>query len=80
MTTLERIQAILRDVLNEPGLEITRDSSAQTVRGWDSLAHVDILWNVEQEFKVRFPLGEIQNLKNVGELVDLVDRKVAAKG
>jgi acyl carrier protein len=80
MTTLERIQAILRDVLNEPELTVTRESSARTVQGWDSLAHIDILLNVEHEFKVRFALGEMQDLKNVGDLADLVDRKAAAKG
>jgi acyl carrier protein len=76
---LNRVQDILRDVLQQPDLHINRDSSANTVKGWDSLAHVDILWNVEHEFSVRFALGEVQDLKSVGGLVDLVEQKVAAK-
>lgn len=76
---LTRVQDILRDVLQQPDLRITRDSSANTVKGWDSLAHVDILWNVEQEFSVRFALGEVQDLKNVGGLLDLLEQKIAAK-
>lgn len=76
---LDRVQEILRDVLQQPKLVITRESSANTVEGWDSLAHVDILWNIEHEFSVRFALGEVQGLKNVGGLVDLLEQKIAAK-
>jgi acyl carrier protein len=60
---LERIQDILRDVL----------------QGWDSFSHVNIIWNVEQEFSVRFALGELQDLKDVGGLVDLVAQKLATR-
>jgi acyl carrier protein len=77
---LGRVQDVLRDVLQQPNLVITRESSAASVKGWDSLAHVDFIWNVQHEFSVRFALGELQDLKNVGHLVDLVAQKVAAKG
>jgi acyl carrier protein len=76
---LNRVQEILRDVLQQPSLIITRESSAKTVTGWDSLAHVDILWNVEHDFSVRFALGEVQDLKNIGDMVDLLERKIAKK-
>jgi acyl carrier protein len=76
---LDRVQEILRDVLQQPDLIVNRESSANNVRGWDSLAHVDIIWNVEHEFSVRFALGELQDLKNVGGLVDLLEDKIAAK-
>lgn len=79
MDTLKRLQEILRDVLQEPDLIITRESTATNVAGWDSVAHVDILWNVEHEFAVRFALGEVQDLKNIGGLVDLLEKKIAAK-
>jgi acyl carrier protein len=76
---LDRVQEILRDVLQQPNLVISRETMAAGVNGWDSLAHVDVLWNVEQEFSVRFALGEVQDLKNVGNLVDLVEEKLVAK-
>jgi acyl carrier protein len=76
---LERVQAIVRDVLQQPDLLITRASRADAIQGWDSLAHVDIIWNVEHEFLVKFALGQLQDLKDVGELVDLLEQKLAAK-
>jgi len=76
---IDRLQEIFRDVLRQPGLILTRDSNATNVKGWDSLAHVDLLWNIEHEFSVRFALGETQDLKNVGDLMDLIEKKTAGK-
>lgn len=75
----DRLQPIFRDVLQQPDLILARESSANTVEGWDSLSHVNLVWSVEHEFGVRFALGELQDLKNVGELVDLLQRKLEKK-
>jgi acyl carrier protein len=60
-------------------LEVRRDSTAQTVEGWDSLAHVSLIDAVEQEFRVRFALGELEELKNVGDMVDLIAKKLSQR-
>jgi acyl carrier protein len=31
---------------------------------------------IEQEFAVRFALGELETLKNVGEMIDLIQSKL----
>jgi acyl carrier protein len=72
---IERIQAILRDVLDLDDLSIGRATSAPEVEGWDSLAHINIIVAMEKDFGVRFALGELEELKNVGDMVDLVHIK-----
>jgi acyl carrier protein len=76
---LEALQPIFRDVLDNPNLVITRESSASTVDDWDSLAHVNLVTVIEGQYKVKFALGELQDLKNVGDLIDLLQAKLAAK-
>jgi acyl carrier protein len=76
---LAALQPIFRDVLDDPNLQINRGSNAATVRGWDSLAHINLISAIEQEFSVRFALGELEELKNVGDMIDLIERKLAAK-
>jgi acyl carrier protein len=76
---LAQLQPIFEDVLDQPGLVITRQSNAQTVEDWDSLAHVNIVTAVQKHFKVTFALSELQHLKNVGDMVDLIQAKLAAK-
>ena len=74
---LERLQPIFRDVLDDPALVVTRASNGHTVAGWDSLAHINLVSAIEQEFGIRFALGELQQLKDVGDMLDLMARKLA---
>jgi len=76
---LPEVQEIFRDVLDEPNLVLTRHSNAETVPDWDSLAHVNLITAIEKRYKVKFALGELQGLKHVGDLLDLLAQKLAAK-
>lgn len=75
MSTLLQIQDILRDVFLDDELEITNDTQAGEVDGWDSLSHVTVIMKVEKTFGVRFRVSEVAELENVGQLVDLVERE-----
>jgi len=73
---LSKLQPIFHDVLDDQSISVVRESSAETIEGWDSLAHINLVASVEQEFGLRFALGELQSLKNVGEMVDLMQVKL----
>ena len=72
---LEQLQPIFQDVLDLPDLVLTRESNASTVEDWDSLAHVNLVTAIERHFKIKIALGELQELKNVGDMVDLIKAK-----
>jgi len=72
---LAELQPIFEEALDEPGLSVTRESNATNTPNWDSLAYISIIEMVSHHFKVRFALAELQDLKNVGDLVDLVVAK-----
>ncbi len=76
---LEELQAIFRDVFDQPDLVITRESNASTVEDWDSLTHVNLVTAIEKRYKVKFALGELQDLKDVGDLADLLTKKLASR-
>jgi len=76
---LEQLQPIFQDILDQPDLVVTRESNAQNVEDWDSLAHINLVTAIEKHFKIKFALGELQELKNVGEMIDLIRVKLAAK-
>jgi acyl carrier protein len=76
---LESLRSIFQDVFDNPDLHIDRSSDALSVPGWDSLAHINLVAAIEQKFKIRFALGELEQLKNVGEMLDLMERKINSK-
>jgi acyl carrier protein len=69
------IQELFRSVFDRPELMITRESNANSVEGWDSLMHISLVTAIEHKYKIKFKLGELQDLKHVGDLVDLVQEK-----
>jgi acyl carrier protein len=76
---LPEVQEIFRDVLDEPDLVLTRQSNAESVPEWDSLAHINLITAIERQYKVKFALGELQEMKHMGDLLDILARKIAAK-
>ena len=73
---MESIQPIFRDIFEDDDLIISRATSAETIEEWDSLAHINLVTSIEQEFGIRFALGELESLQNVGEMVDLIMQKL----
>jgi len=76
---LSQLEPIFRDILDNSRLNLTRESNASNVAGWDSLAHINLISAIEQQFGISFTLGELQELKNVGEMIDLMERKLAIR-
>ena len=76
---LAELQAIFRDVLDQPDLVITPESSARTVEDWDSFAHIVVVRAVENHFDIKFALNEVGNLQNVGDFVNLIQTRMVAK-
>jgi acyl carrier protein len=52
---------------DQPDLVLTPESNANNVEDWDSLAHINLVSAIEKHYKIKFALGELQELKNVGE-------------
>ena len=73
--TLARLTEVFHDVFDDDDIALTRDTTAADIEAWDSLMHVTLMLRVEAAFKVRFNAGDVTGLKNVGQLVDLIDAR-----
>jgi acyl carrier protein len=74
----ERLTRILRDVFDDETITATPDLSAEGVAGWDSLAHLRVMLNVEEAFHVSFAASQMAGLRNIGELASLIESKLPA--
>ena len=75
----ETINDVFRGVLEDDSLNLTPDMTADDVDGWDSMNHIFIVVELEKRLGVKFHAAEMEELKNVGELVDLVKQKLSQK-
>lgn len=69
------LQIIFRNTLNIPDLEITEELSADHIPAWDSLSHLVLISDVEAFFDVKFRLKELISMRNVGDMIALIEAK-----
>ena len=68
---------VFRAVFDDDTIVLRPDLSAKDVPDWDSLTHIRLLFSIEREFRVKFTVTEVGELKNVGELIALIQSKTA---
>jgi acyl carrier protein len=73
MDIYARLSSLFQDVLDDDDIALKPETTAKDVAGWDSLSHIRLILAVEKEFAVKFSVTEITGLKNVGDLVTLIE-------
>lgn len=77
--TLEGLTKVFRKVLKQAEIIITPATTATDLERWDSLHNMIIMNQLEKEFDIKIEMGEVINLKNVGEIGELIEKKLALK-
>ena len=72
----DRLLGVFKDVFDDRRIKIDDTTTSKDIIGWDSLAHIQLIDAVQDEFSLEFAVEDAANLKNVGELVDLIQRLV----
>ena len=75
---LEKLTAIFRENFDDDTIVVTEETTASDIDEWDSLEHVNLMAKIEKEFNVKFELREMLALKDVGEMVNLLEKKIGA--
>lgn len=73
--TFEKVKKLLADQLNISADKIKETSKVIDDLGADSLDVVEMLMTLEDEFNVTVTDEESVNLKTVGDIVKLIDKK-----
>ena len=73
---LKGVNQVFIDVLDNPEILLTSETTANDVGEWDSLSHIHLIVAIERHYKIRFSSKEIQSFKNVGELCDCIEKKL----
>ncbi|MCI2047151.1 MAG: acyl carrier protein [Faecalibacterium sp.] len=73
-TIFDAVQQIFRDNFDDDTLVLTRETCADDIEDWDSLEQINLLTAIEKKFSLKFKLEDVRGLKNVGDLLDLIER------
>ncbi len=72
----ETLREIFEDVFDQE-VELSDDTTAEDVPGWDSLRHITLISAIEDEFEIKFDMKAVRELKNVGAMVDMLEELTA---
>lgn len=73
---LTKIEEVLSQVLDAEDLRLLENTTADTVKDWDSINHVRLLVGLERELGLQFETDEVNSVRNVGELIDVIQQKL----
>ncbi len=68
----ERLDEVFQDVFDDDTLSVSPETTAADIEDWDSLSHITLIAAVEDEFRMKFSMKEVVEMKNVGEMVNLI--------
>lgn len=69
----ERLNGVFREVFDDDSITVTDTTTAADIDGWDSLMHITLISAVEDEFGISFQMKEVVKMKNVGDMVDVIE-------
>jgi acyl carrier protein len=72
------VRAIIAETFNVASSDITDDTVADDVDGWDSLAHTVLMVRLQKKLRVAIPEHVAANVQTVGELIEALRRLSAA--
>ena len=72
----DKLAIIFKNVFNNPDIQITDELTANDVANWDSLSHMILIGEVEKKLGISFKLKELNKMKNVGNMMDIILTKL----
>ena len=73
----ERISVMLKEQLNQDDLEISLETDLQDELGVDSIALMEFIISLEDEYHLDIPDEEVENMESLGQMVDYLYQKLA---
>ena len=68
----ETLNGVSQDVFDDESITVNEATTAEDIDDWDSLEHINLIAAVEQEFGMKFSMGQVVTMKNVGEMADII--------
>lgn len=70
-----KLNEVFSDVFDED-IVVTDETTAADIEDWDSLTHITLISEVEDTFGIHFSMNAVLSMKNVGEMVDAIEKNI----
>jgi acyl carrier protein len=73
---VSKLTEVFRKIFNNDTLVLSDELTANDVDHWDSLSHMLLISEIEHSFSVKFKLKELNKMRNVGDMIDIIISKL----
>ncbi|MBQ1440321.1 MAG: acyl carrier protein [Clostridia bacterium] len=70
------LDEIFQDEFDDDAIHVDETTTADDIDGWDSLEHINLIVAVERRFGMKFKMAEVTDMKNVGEMADIIAERI----
>lgn len=71
-----KINEVFRDVFDDESITVVDKTTSADIEDWDSLEHINLIVGIEKKFGMKFNMGEVTTMKNVGEMADIIMSRI----
>ncbi len=75
----QQLQEVFQEIFDDDTLVISEETTAEDIEDWDSFAQIGLIMEIEKRFQLKFQLGEVSELKNVGDMLVLISKKIEGR-
>jgi len=75
---LSKVRTAFISVLEHENFQLSDETTANDVDGWESITHMMIITEVEKTFGIKFKLMDLMNMNNVGDLINSIESELQA--
>lgn len=73
---INKLTTIFQTTFEDNSIVLTDELTANDVDNWDSLTHMILISTIENEFDIKFKLKDLNKMKNVGALIEIISSKI----
>jgi acyl carrier protein len=77
MDVMKKFTSVFRETFNNDSIQLTKETTADDIEGWDSLSHVNLILAIELAFDIEFTQREIMAFDTVGDMAACVEEKIS---
>ena len=70
------LNKIFRSYFNNDKISLNKKTTSKNIKAWDSLAQISLIGIIEKKFKIKFTVKEVEALINVGDMINLIKKKI----
>lgn len=76
---MDKFTGIFRELFEDDEIVLTDSTMADDIEDWDSLMYLQLVAEIEEQFEIKFTLGEVNGFANVGAMADCAEKHLKIK-